>query len=67
MTSRVRSAVSTQYRVRIASRVCFAKNVFVKPRRSRIGAFAASAHHDVNSNELLVRRTRDRPAASSMC
>ena len=42
--------------VRMLSSACFAKKVLVKAVRSWIGLFVASAHHDVNSNELRVLR-----------
>ena len=67
MTSSSRSAVSTQYLVRMLSSVCLAKNVLVKPVRSWIGLLVASAHHEVNSNEFEVLRPSLHAADSSRC
>ena len=59
--------MSTQYFVRTLSRECLAKKVLVKPVRSWIGRFAASAHQEVNSNELEVFLPRLAPVASFTC
>ena len=67
ITSSIRSAVSTQYFVRMFSRACLAKNVFANADKSVIGLFCASAHHDVNSKLFEVFRTRFDPAASLKC
>ena len=48
------------------SSVCLAKNVRVKPDRSWIGLFVASAHHEVNSNELTSACARASPPAASL-
>ena len=66
MTSSMRSASKTQYFVRMLSSVCLAKNVFVKPVRSWIGLFCASAHQDVNSKEFDVLRACASPPACSL-
>ena len=49
------------------SSVCLAKNVLANAVRSWIGLFVASAHHEVNSNEFEVLRTRFEPALSLTC
>ena len=67
ITSSLRSASKTQYRVRMLSSVCLAKNVFVKPVRSAIGLFRASAHQLVNSKVLDVFRLLRPPACSATC
>jgi hypothetical protein len=49
------------------SSVCFAKNVFVKPTRSAIGLFVASAHQLVNSKLFDVFRLFRPPVCSATC
>ena len=61
------SAVSTQYLHKTLSSVCLAKKVLANAVRSWIGRFVASAHQEVNSNELEVLRTRFEPALSLTC
>ena len=63
ITSSIRSAVSTQYRVRMFSNVCLAKKVLAKPVRSSIGLFVASAHQLVKSKLFEVLRARFVPTS----
>ena len=49
------------------SSVCRAKKVLANAIRSRIGWFFASAHHEVNSNELEVLRLRPVCCPSFRC
>ena len=68
ITSSLRSTSNTQYFVRMFSSVCLAKNVLVKPVRSAMGLFVASAHQLVNSKlfDVLRRPLADR-RVSPMC